>query len=114
MRFQFVSGTAVLTTPVAQGGLGMTAAETSNVRTWQGKMGYVFEFHSGMHGDACVYVNNEARPVGRNVPCIWLEGSKALTWRNKETLAGRDSSDAESVVRANQALFVRFHKAYNT
>lgn len=114
MRFQFSSGNAILKKAVNQGGLGMSDDEVGAVRVWQGQAGYVFEFHSGMHGDPCIYVNSESSPIKRDVPCIWLSGKKALTWRNQNSLKGRDSADAEAVVRGNQALFLRFHKSFNT
>jgi hypothetical protein len=71
-----------------------------------------FEFHGGTHGARCVYVNDVKSPSGKNVSCIWLQGAKQFQWRGEASI--KDSDDAKAVVRANQALFLRFYKAYNS
>ncbi|MDK2778477.1 MAG: hypothetical protein KYX62_12500 [Pseudomonadota bacterium] len=103
MDFYFIDSEALLTKSVVAGGLGLSRADLEGVERWQRDLKYTFSWHTGTHGDRCVYIRNGGL-VGRNMPCIWLDGSKALTGR------GNVPADAAEVVSQNTAVFI---KAYD-
>jgi hypothetical protein len=106
MLFQFTKNEAVLTRPVTQSGFGLTQTDLNAVTVWQKDFSYSFNFHSAMHGDMCVYTTSTGK--GRNLPCIWLEGSNRLGTR------GSVPADAKSVVTANVNAFLKMARAYNS
>lgn len=103
MDFYFLETEKKLTASVISGGLGLSSSDIEGVIRWQRDMNYTFNWHTGTHGDRCVYMKTQGSR-SKNLPCIWLEGSKKLTGRNNPP------DDAIEVVTANQQLFL---KAFN-
>ncbi len=115
MNFEFTSGNPVLTKTIKQGGLGLTATDVAAVTVWQTNTDYVFNFHSGSHGNQCVYVIAADGSSGKkDFPCIWVEGNQAGSHRGLNKLKAKWSSEALAVVNANRALFLQMAQSFNT
>ena len=71
--------------------------------TAQSEAGFCYEFHSGMHGDAVVYVNKSKKGdrINKNVPAIKL-GPPVANVRGEEIALG----DWQDRVRYQRAQFI--------
>ncbi len=112
MDFQFSEDNELLTKPPPDG-LGLTADDIATVEVWQTLDDYEFNFHTGTHGNACVYVKAKGTK-GRNYPCIWIEGKDRGSSRDLDSLGKKAKTDAMNVVTSNRELFLKMWTAFNT
>jgi hypothetical protein len=112
MDFDWTSGNPNLTAPAHAGGLGLTPAQIATVKVWQKVNSYTFNFHTGSHGDACVYIKPDGWK-GKNMPCIWIAGTKDGQMRSTDRLSSKVKSDVKKLIDNNKDLFVAMWTAFN-
>ncbi|MCB1333580.1 MAG: hypothetical protein KDK26_07985 [Roseivivax sp.] len=81
--------------------------------TAQSEAGFCYEFHSGMHGDAVVYVNKSKKGdrINKNVPAIKL-GPPVEWQRGEGEFKSKEARDALATVEANAAVFRQMYDAW--
>jgi hypothetical protein len=84
-----------------------------DIKVEQRKFSYDFEFHLSTHGDKYVYIRPDSVKGKVELDRIFLTGSKRGSYVGM-LLSGSAKSDAQEVVRANEAIFIKLYDAFNS
>ena len=107
-----------LINPVAQDGLGLTAAQRGNITVQQGLLSYRFNWHTGYHGvpgNDYVYFRPDDMTKKRDFPRVWVSGPNLGTFAEVRDVDKRILKDVTVVIgdATNQQLFVIACGNYN-
>ncbi len=70
MDFYFINTEDALTQDPQSGGLGLSDDDIQTITVWQKDVSYRFSWHTGTHGDPCVY--NSAGWLDRKEYALYL------------------------------------------